>query len=220
MWSLGVILYMLVTGRAPFHEANDSETLTMILDCKFFLPPHVSEPCCDLITRMIVRQPEHRLGLEQISTHEWLVMPRSSSTFDDEHDHLVFDDVIANLTTTTTTTTHANSLRLLESNESSGGEEYNAACYLQQQQRRRSSSKRSSSGGSCSSLTITAGTTTTNGKQEKQQPVDMEDNHSLNNPLIKRENLTENDNREILKLMVNGNIASEQEICRLVNIKN
>ena len=36
---------MLVTGHAPFQEANDSETLTMILDCKYYLPPELSPEC-------------------------------------------------------------------------------------------------------------------------------------------------------------------------------
>lgn len=45
IWSLGVILYMLVCGQAPFQEANDSETLTMIMDCKYTVPNHISEEC-------------------------------------------------------------------------------------------------------------------------------------------------------------------------------
>jgi serine/threonine protein kinase len=45
IWSLGVILFMLVTGRAPFQEANDSETVMMILDCSYKLPPNISSEC-------------------------------------------------------------------------------------------------------------------------------------------------------------------------------
>jgi len=45
VWSLGVILFMLCCGEAPFHEANDSETLIKILDCKYKMPVHVSTEC-------------------------------------------------------------------------------------------------------------------------------------------------------------------------------
>nr|KAI8762094.1 SNF-related serine/threonine-protein kinase-like [Biomphalaria glabrata] len=72
VWSLGVILFMLVAGRAPFQEANDSETLTMIMDCKYQIPSHVSEQCRKLISKMLVREPSHRINLEDIEQDPWL----------------------------------------------------------------------------------------------------------------------------------------------------
>ncbi|XP_013779525.1 SNF-related serine/threonine-protein kinase-like [Limulus polyphemus] len=72
VWSMGVILYMLVCGHAPFQEANDSETLTMIMDCKYSLPSHVSKECSNLIASMLVRDPERRATLEEIANNSWL----------------------------------------------------------------------------------------------------------------------------------------------------
>ncbi|XP_034561216.1 SNF-related serine/threonine-protein kinase-like [Notolabrus celidotus] len=72
IWSLGVILYMLVCGQPPFQEANDSETLTMIMDCKYTVPPHISHECRDLIDQMLQRDPKKRATLEEIGGHEWL----------------------------------------------------------------------------------------------------------------------------------------------------
>ncbi|KAG5673564.1 hypothetical protein PVAND_003602 [Polypedilum vanderplanki] len=72
VWSLGVILYMLVCGQPPFQEANDSETLTMIMDCKYTMPAHVSPGCRKLISSMLVREPEKRGTIEQIANDSWL----------------------------------------------------------------------------------------------------------------------------------------------------
>lgn len=83
IWSLGVILYMLVTGRAPFQEANDSETLMMILDCKFYLPEYLSPECSDLISRMIVRDPNKRISLDEIKYHAWFVHKNNESAEED-----------------------------------------------------------------------------------------------------------------------------------------
>ncbi|TSQ92624.1 SNF-related serine/threonine-protein kinase [Bagarius yarrelli] len=72
IWSLGVILYMLVCGRPPFQEANDSETLIMIMDCRYTVPDHVSAECKDLISRMLQRDPSKRAPLLEIESHLWL----------------------------------------------------------------------------------------------------------------------------------------------------
>ena len=72
VWSLGVILCMLVVGEPPFQEANDSETLIMIMDCKYSVPPHVSGDCRALIDKMLQREPDSRATLDDIMNHTWL----------------------------------------------------------------------------------------------------------------------------------------------------
>ena len=49
VWSLGVILFMMVCGRGPFSHANDNETMTMIMDCKYEVPETLSEECKRLV---------------------------------------------------------------------------------------------------------------------------------------------------------------------------
>ncbi|KAK6729056.1 hypothetical protein RB195_006232 [Necator americanus] len=73
VWSLGVILFMLVCGRLPFQEANDSETLTKILDCRYTTPEHLSNACKNLIQRMLVRDPSKRAGLAEIVANPWVI---------------------------------------------------------------------------------------------------------------------------------------------------
>lgn len=43
--------------------------LTMIMDCRYTVPPHVSAQCTDLISRMLQQDPKRRASLEQIEDH-------------------------------------------------------------------------------------------------------------------------------------------------------
>ncbi|CAD6186170.1 unnamed protein product [Caenorhabditis auriculariae] len=73
VWSLGVILFMLVCGRLPFQEANDSETLTKILDCVYTIPDHLSAPLKRLVQSMLVREPSKRAKLDEIVENPWVI---------------------------------------------------------------------------------------------------------------------------------------------------
>ena len=45
VWSLGVILFMLITGHSPFAYGGAGEILARIMDGKYHCPPHVSDLC-------------------------------------------------------------------------------------------------------------------------------------------------------------------------------
>lgn len=102
---------MLVCGHPPFQEANDSETLTMIMDCKYTIPHHISAECKNLIGTMLVVAPDKRSTLKQIAQNPWLdqvvgqedhvpeYLPLVSrqQVSDDDHTHIIQKMVNGNI---------------------------------------------------------------------------------------------------------------------------
>ena len=76
IWSLGVILYILLCGYAPFSSANQSDLFRMIVSGKFvFDAPYwdkVSTPAKELIRRLIVVAPDKRATAAELMAHPWL----------------------------------------------------------------------------------------------------------------------------------------------------
>ncbi|KAI9244448.1 kinase-like domain-containing protein [Sporodiniella umbellata] len=76
VWSCGVILYAMVTGRLPFDDEQMGRLLAKIKRGKYRpLPGYVSQDLQDLIQRMLVIDPHQRLTIAEISTHPWLANP-------------------------------------------------------------------------------------------------------------------------------------------------
>ncbi|CAH2059089.1 unnamed protein product [Thlaspi arvense] len=66
-WTFGVLLYELLYGKTPFKGYDNEETLSNVVfqSLKFPDSPLVSFQAKDLIRRLLVKDPESRLGTEQ-----------------------------------------------------------------------------------------------------------------------------------------------------------
>ena len=72
IWSLGVNLYLMVTGKHPWNISNINVMMRDIVTCNYQVPKDVSPECKDLICRILVAEPENRPTLDQILKHPWM----------------------------------------------------------------------------------------------------------------------------------------------------
>ncbi|XP_012283578.1 ribosomal protein S6 kinase beta-1 [Orussus abietinus] len=86
-WSLGTLMYDMITGSPPFTSDNRRKTIDKILKSKLHLPPYLTHDARDLIRKLLKRQVAQRLGsgpsdAEQIKSHQFFK-------------HINWDDVIS-----------------------------------------------------------------------------------------------------------------------------
>lgn len=61
-WSLGALMYDMMTGSPPFTAENRKKTIDKILKCKFNLPPYLTSDAKELIKKLLKKNPAQRLG--------------------------------------------------------------------------------------------------------------------------------------------------------------
>lgn len=80
MWSLGVIIYTLLSGCPPFADrihGSGFRSAILIVEGKYSFPSpfwdQISEHAKDLISKLLIIEPSQRLTAEQVLAHEWIV---------------------------------------------------------------------------------------------------------------------------------------------------
>ncbi|XP_059397893.1 serine/threonine-protein kinase MARK2-like isoform X3 [Carassius carassius] len=74
VWSLGVILYTLVSGSLPFDGQNLKELRERVLRGKYRVPFYMSTDCENLLKKLLILNPTKRGSLEQIMKDRWMNM--------------------------------------------------------------------------------------------------------------------------------------------------
>ena len=64
-YSLGALLFELVTGLPPFYSANRQEMYKKILGGQLEFPPNLSWEICSLIRQLLIKSPARRLGAQR-----------------------------------------------------------------------------------------------------------------------------------------------------------
>ncbi|OMJ72145.1 hypothetical protein SteCoe_29483 [Stentor coeruleus] len=75
-WSLGVILYVLLSGTPPFNGKDNNEILMNVYNGSYTFRPKtfksVSDYAKDLISRLLTKDPNHRITAQEAYMHPWI----------------------------------------------------------------------------------------------------------------------------------------------------
>jgi serine/threonine protein kinase len=76
IWSCGVILFVMLIGSPPFNYSGDDSELKYlfraIARAAYVMPDDLSREAQDLIRRILVPDPRHRISIEEIWKHPFL----------------------------------------------------------------------------------------------------------------------------------------------------
>ncbi|KAK4688150.1 hypothetical protein P7C73_g1956, partial [Tremellales sp. Uapishka_1] len=71
IWALGVTLYCMLTGKLPFNVTNPIDLFSVVRDKEPEIPAEWSDDLKELVSKMLEKDPEHRICMAAIREHPW-----------------------------------------------------------------------------------------------------------------------------------------------------
>merc|ERR1719495_3138565 len=80
VWSIGVIAYVLMTGRPPFNGHSNTDIFSSIIKKPLKFPNGVklSKPFIDFVKKMLKKSPKQRMKLSDALAHPWVIGTEAS----------------------------------------------------------------------------------------------------------------------------------------------
>jgi serine/threonine protein kinase len=69
-WSLGALLYEMISGLPPFYSRNREAMFEKIMNALLTFPPFMSKSANDILSKLLVRDPQLRLGSGELDATE------------------------------------------------------------------------------------------------------------------------------------------------------
>jgi serine/threonine protein kinase len=79
VWSLGVVLFVMVTGGLPFTNSNQGTLLKEIASGTFMVPSTYCDPLDSLLAKMLAPDPKARATMAEVLKHPWVSRRLSSA---------------------------------------------------------------------------------------------------------------------------------------------
>jgi len=70
-WSLGTLVYEMITGLPPFYSDDKPKMYSKILNDDLIFPQEMSEDACDFLIGLLEKDPEDRMTPPEIQDHPW-----------------------------------------------------------------------------------------------------------------------------------------------------